>query len=151
MKVSKIKKTKDKKRNWFWVRLTESKQNTQVCNSSKCYWYRRYYMKVLRYEISLRLLKNISRVRAGNERNIFEYEKRNFLSSNGHVMFYSLYKHQWNTSLLRSRSWGVAWKCGRDLSCSHSNARWSFHVWGYVIFTWKDIMFSPGFSLVRLL
>ena len=51
-------------------------------------------MKKLRYEISLRLLKNIPRVRAGNERNIFEYEKRNFVSSNGHVMFYSLYKHQ---------------------------------------------------------
>ena len=36
-----------------------------------------------RYEISLRVLENIS-----------EHEKINFVSSSGHAMFYLLYKHQ---------------------------------------------------------
>ena len=27
----------------------------------------------------------------------FQHEKRNFVSPSGHVMFYLLYKHQWNT------------------------------------------------------
>ena len=28
---------------------------------------------------------------------IFQHEKRNFVSPSGHVMFYLLYNHQWNT------------------------------------------------------
>ena len=58
--------------------------------------YRGYYMAARRYEISLRVLKNISRVSAANEWNIFQHSKRNFVSPSGHVMFYLLYKHQWN-------------------------------------------------------
>ena len=60
--------------------------------------YRGYYMAAWRYEISLQVLKNISRVSAVNEWNIFfQHEKRNLVSPSGHVMFYLLYKHQWNT------------------------------------------------------
>ena len=44
---------------------------------------RGYYMAARRYEISLRVLKNI-----------FQHENRNFVSPSGHVMFYLLYKHQ---------------------------------------------------------
>ena len=51
-------------------------------------------MAARRYEISLRVLKNISRVSAANELNIFQHEKRNFVSQSGHVMFCLLYKHQ---------------------------------------------------------
>ena len=40
-------------------------------------------MTARRYEISLLVLKNI-----------FQHEKRNFVSPSGHVMFYLLYKHQ---------------------------------------------------------
>ena len=40
-------------------------------------------MAARKYEISLRVMKNI-----------FEHEKINFVSSRGHVMFYLLYKHQ---------------------------------------------------------
>ena len=36
-------------------------------------------------------------VSAANEWNIFQYEKRNFISPRGHVVFYLLYKHQWNS------------------------------------------------------
>ena len=51
--------------------------------------YRGYYMAVQRYQISLWVLKNISRVSAANEWNIFSTRhKRNFVSPSGHVMFY---------------------------------------------------------------
>ena len=52
------------------------------------------YMAAQRYEISLRVLKNISWVSAANEWNIFQQEKRNFTSPSGHVMFYLFCKHQ---------------------------------------------------------
>ena len=45
--------------------------------------HRGYYMAARRYEISLRVLKNI-----------FQHEKRNFVSPTGHVMFYLIYKHK---------------------------------------------------------
>ena len=44
-------------------------------------------MTARRYEISLRVLKNIARVSAANEGNNFKHEKRNFVSPSGHVMF----------------------------------------------------------------
>ena len=49
-------------------------------------------MAARRYEISLRVLQNISRVRAANERNIFQHEKKNFVSPSDHVIFFLLYK-----------------------------------------------------------
>ena len=42
-------------------------------------------MAAWRYEISLLVLKNISQVSAANECNIFQHEKRNYLSPSGHV------------------------------------------------------------------
>ena len=51
-------------------------------------------MAVLRYEIYLRVLKNILRMSAGTSEICFQHEKRNFVSPSGHVMFYLLYKHQ---------------------------------------------------------
>ena len=55
--------------------------------------YRGYYMDVQRHEISLRVLKNISQdiVSAANEWNIFEHEKRKFVSTSAHVIFYFYY------------------------------------------------------------
>ena len=54
--------------------------------------YRGYYMAARRYEIYLRVLKNISRVSAANEWNIFQHEKKNFVSPSDHVIFFLLYK-----------------------------------------------------------
>ena len=48
---------------------------------------RGYYMAARRYEISLRVLKNMNF--------FFQHDKRNFVSPSGHVMFYLLYKHKW--------------------------------------------------------
>ena len=50
-------------------------------------------MAAWRYEISLRVLKNIART----SEIFFQHEKRNFVSPSGNVMFYLLYKHQRNT------------------------------------------------------
>ena len=43
-------------------------------------------MAAWRYEMFLLLLKNISRVSAANEWNIFQHSKRNFVSPRGHVV-----------------------------------------------------------------
>ena len=72
--------------------------------------HRGYYMAVLRYEIYLRVLKNISRVSAAKEWNIlFQHEKRNYVSPSDHVMFYLLYKHQWNAKPFYLNSF-LVWK-----------------------------------------
>ena len=68
-----------------WPQLKVEK--TVVCFTD-VYWAirrvnRGYFLAARRYEISLRVLKNI-----------FEHEKINLVSSSGHVMFYLLYKHQ---------------------------------------------------------
>ena len=60
-------------------------QDTRVSYGWCLLIHREYYMAVQRYEISLRVFKNI-----------FQHEKRNFVSPSGQVMFYLLYKHQWN-------------------------------------------------------
>ena len=96
---------------------------------------RGYYMAARRYEISLRVLTNISRVSAANEWNIFQHEKRNFVSPSGHVMFYLLYKHQWNA---KPFNFNILLLRRRDVSCSHSNR---------VIFTCEDNML---FSRVKI-
>ena len=49
-------------------------------------------MAARRYEIYLRVLKNISRVSAANEWNNFQHEKKNFVSPSDHVIFFLLYK-----------------------------------------------------------
>ena len=49
-------------------------------------------MAAWRYEISLLVMKNISLVRFGHSRNIFQHSKRNFVSPSGHVIS-SMYAH----------------------------------------------------------
>ena len=94
------------------------------------------YMAMWGYKISLRVLKNISRVSAANEWNIFfQHEKRNFVSPSNHVMFYLLYKHQWNAKPFYLNSF-LVWRCG--LLWSHSNGD---------IFTCEEINFSCESSL----
>ena len=80
------------------------------CNS-RCsnMMHRGYYMAARRYEISLRVLKNILRVSAVNEWNFFQHEKRNFVSPSSHVMFFLLYEHQWNIKSFHFNSF-LVWK-----------------------------------------
>ena len=102
---------------------------------------RGYYMAARGYEISLRLLKNISRVSADNERNIFfQHEKRNFVSPSEHVKFYFYV----NIKQIPNHFTQIVFWCGRcDLLCSHSNGD---------TFTCEHVKFSressPGILLV---
>ena len=64
--------------------------------------------------------------------NIFQHKKRNFVSPSGHVMFYLLYKHQWNTIPFHFS------QERRDLICNHSNGN---------LFTYEDNML---FSRVKI-
>ena len=55
-------------------------------------------MAAQRCKTSLKVLKNISRMSATNEGNIFQHKRRYLVSPSGHVMFYLLdYKQQRNT------------------------------------------------------
>ena len=65
----------------------------------------------------------------------FQYEKRNFVSPSGRVMFYLLYKHQWNTKPFNLI---VFWCERHDVWCSLSNSD---------IFTCEDNML---FSHVKI-
>ena len=89
---------------------------------------RGYYMAARRYEISLRVLKNISRVRCAHSWNIFSTREEKFRISKRSCNV--LYKHQWNTKPFHFNSF-LVWR--RDLLCSHSNG---------VIFTCEDIKYQ---------
>ena len=51
----------------------------------------------------------------------FQHEKRNFVSPSDHVMFYLLYKHQWNTKPFHFNSVFAA-KGAIYYTCSHGNS-----------------------------
>ena len=98
-------------------------------------------MTAQKYEISPKELKNFPWVSAANKWNIFELEKRKFVSPSSHGMFYILYKHQWNTKPFH---FNFFWCKRCNVLCSHSNSD---------LFTCEDIMFlrksSPGISLAN--
>ena len=78
-----------------------------------------------------------------------EHEKRNFVSPSGHVMFYLLYKHQWNTKTIF-----VVKK--RDLLCSHSNGdlftcegNMFFHMWRYHAFARELTWYFIGVYIIK--
>ena len=53
------------------------------------------YIEDITWPLVLLVLCNISWASAAIDCNIFQHEKRNFVSPSDHVMFYLLYKHQW--------------------------------------------------------
>ena len=78
---------------------------------------RGYYMAVWRYEISLWVVNDILRVGAVNEWNIFQHEKRNFVSPSNHVVHYYV-----NTNEIPNHFTSIAFCHERcNLLCSHSN------------------------------
>ena len=76
----------------------------------------------------------------------FQYEKRNSISPSGHVMFYLLYKHQWNTKPFHSNSflvWKAPWshsngdifRCEGNMLLSHVKIP-SFCAKAHLVFHW---------------
>ena len=72
----------------------------------------------------------------------FQHEKRNFVSPSGHVMFYLLYKHQWNTKPFHFNSF---WCERRYLLC---NITCYFHMWRYQVFARKLIWYFIGVYII---
>ena len=72
----------------------------------------------------------------------FQHEKRNFVSPSGHVMFYLLYKHQWNTKPFHFNSF---WCERHYLLC---NITCYFHMWRYQVFAWKLIWYFIGVYII---
>ena len=123
--------------------------------SNIMWWiHRGYYMAVRRYEISLRVLKNISRVSAANEWKFFQHKKTNFISPSSHVMFYLLYKHQWHTKPFHFNSF-LLWKAQliyyvaiAKVIFSHVKITCYFHMWRYQVFwcLYNKYIYSISFS-----
>ena len=72
----------------------------------------------------------------------FQHEKRNFVSPSGHVMFYLLYKHQWNTKPFHWNSFfpakgAIYYVAIATVIFSYVKITCYFHVWRYHVFAWK--------------
>ena len=111
-------------------------------------------MAVRRYEISLWVLKNISRVSAANEWNIFQREKRNFVSPSGHVMFYLLYKHQWNAkpfhfNIFLAAKGAMYHVAIATVIFSHVKITCYFHMWRYHVFVRKLTWYFIGIYIIK--
>ena len=85
---------------------------------------RGYYMAARRYEISLRVLKNISRVSAANEWNIFNTRL--------------LYKHKWNTKPFHWNSFFPAKGAIYYVAIATVIFSWRYHVYAQKL-TWYFI------------
>ena len=83
---------------WFYrcITFADRRLRSAVCglqstnNITAC-------LAARRSQISHRVWKNIPCVSAASEWNIFEHEKRNFVSLSGHVKMFYLCINQWNT------------------------------------------------------
>ena len=106
------------------------------------FWYiLMFFLNIKEVYDILRILHGRLEIRNFSSSEIFvQHSKRNFVSPSGHVMFFLLYKHQWNTKPFHLI---VFWCERRDLLCSDSKGD---------IFTCEDIKFpresSPSISLV---
>ena len=75
----------------------------------RSYINRGYYMAARRYEISHECWKIFHEWAPRTSEMFLQHEKKNFVSPSGHVMFYLLYKHQWNTKPFHFHSF-LVWK-----------------------------------------
>ena len=117
--------------------------------------HRGYYMAARRYEISLRVLKIFHEWAQRTSEIFFQHEKRNFVSPSGHVIFYLLYKHQWNTKPFHFYSF-LVWKARfHDVAIakvifSHVKITCYFHIWRYQVFARKLTWYFIGFYITKL-
>ena len=99
-------------------------------------------MAARRYEICLRVLK------------YFHHEKRNLASPSGYVMFYLLYKHQWNTKPFHWNSFfpakgAIYYVAIATVIFSHLKITCYFHVWRYHVFARKLTLFFIGVYIIN--
>ena len=101
-------------------------------------------MAAWRYQISLRVLKNIWQVSAAKY--IFQHSKRNFVSPSGHIIFYLLYNHQWNTKSFhkRHRRAQCLYVTIATLIFSRVKMTCYLHLWRYHVFARKLTWYFLG-------
>ena len=76
----------------------------------------------------------------------FQHEKRNFISSSGHVMFYLLYKHQWTTKPFHFNSFfgvkgAIYFVVTATVIFSHVKVTCYFHMWRYQVLAKAHLVF----------
>ena len=120
----------------------------------RCSANRGYYMAARRYEISLRVLKNISRVSVANEGNIFSTreEKCRISKRPCNVL---LYKHRWNTKPFHFNSFfgvkgAIYYVAIAKVIFSHVKITCYFHIWRYQVFARKLTWYFIGFYITKL-
>ena len=98
--------------NWWETLETRLVTTQRLINLSKHYYFQGYYMAAQGYEILLSLLSR----------------REIILSPREHVMFYLLYKNQWNSKPFH-------FHCERRhlLLCNHSNGD-LLHTWRYICY-----------------
>ena len=95
-------------------------------------------MTAWRYKISLLVLKIFHSFAALTHKNIFQHLKRNFVSPSGHVMFYLLYKYQWNTKPFHWNSFFPAKGAIYYVAIATVTFSWRYHVFAQKL-TWYFI------------
>ena len=83
----------------------------------------------------------------------FQHEKRNFVSPSGHVMFYLLYKHQWNTKPFHFNSFfgvkgAIYYVAIAKVIFSHVKITCYFHMWRYQVFARKLTWYFIGVYII---
>ena len=88
----------------------------------------------------------------------FQHEKRNFVSPSDHVIFYLLYKHQWNAKpfylksflvwkvpfIMKPQQWWSVFTCEDNMLFSHLKITCYFHIWRYQVFARKLTWYFIG-------
>ena len=91
-----------------------------------------------------------------HEWNIFQHEKRNFVSPSGHVMFYLLYKHQWNAKPFHFNIFfcceGAMYHVAiATVIFSHVKITCYFHMWRYHVFARKLTWYFIGIYIINII
>ena len=84
----------------------------------------------------------------------FQHERRNFVSLSGYVMFYLLYKHQWNTQPFHCNSFfgvkgAIYYEAIGTVIFSHVKITCYFHVWRYQVFARKLTWYFIGVYIIK--
>ena len=116
---------------------------------------RGYYMAARRYAISLRVLKNISRVRCAHSWKIFSTRGEKFRISKRpcNVLFI---KHQWNTKPFHFNSFfgvkgAIYYVTIATVIFSHVKITCYFHMWRYQVCARKLTWYFIGVYLIQYL
>ena len=92
-----------------------------------------------------RILHNTSQMSAANEWNIFQHEKRNFLSPSDYVMCNVLFYYISTNEIL------IYYVAIATVIFSHVEITCYFHVWRYHVFTGKLTWYFIGVYMIRVL